>query len=229
MRCLSFAATVVAALGLTACADPARVPTAPATTMAARVADRSPAADRVTAAVRWNLLTRTLIGRASVIPGVGARAFALVSVAMYDAVLEAEDEKVRGTHPSEAAAAASAAATVLTGLFPAQKAAIDAQFAADAEYFPALPFERDADWAAGVTVGRHVGLAVLAYAAKDGSTAPWTGTVRTGAGIWTVSPGAQPQSPQCASELPASGCDEHSLPQSAHATSTSRTPDAGAR
>jgi hypothetical protein len=85
---------------------------------------------------------------------------------------------------------------VLTGLFPIEKPAIDAQLAADAAYFPALPFDRDADWAAGVTVGRSVGLAVLAYAANDGSNAPWTGTVPVGPGYWSPSPGAQPQLPQ---------------------------------
>jgi hypothetical protein len=193
MRCLSLVG-LGAALAFAACADPPRAPTA--LTAAAAVAERIPAADRVTAVVRWNLLTRAIIGRRGIVPGLGARAFALVSVAMYDAVIAAEDAKLRSIHPSEAGAAASAAATVLTGLFPIEKPAIDAQLAADAAYFPTLPFDRDADWAAGVTVGRGVGLAVLAYAANDGSNAPWTGTVPVGPGYWSPSPGAQPQLPQ---------------------------------
>jgi membrane-associated phospholipid phosphatase len=60
---------------------------------------------------------------------------------------------------------------------------IDAQLAADAAYFPALPSERDADFDAGVAVGRDVAAAVIAYAATDGSKAVWDGS--RGPGGWT--------------------------------------------
>lgn len=184
-------AALAAALGLAACADPVRTPTEPAA-LAVASADRSvPASERVTAAVRWNARTWKVVGanerRGAIFV---ARAFALVSVAMYDAVIAAEDAKARALHPSEAGAVAGAASTVLAGLYPASRGLMAGWLAEDAAYFPTLPSERDADWAAGVRVGAGpaVAGAVLAYAARDGSNAVWTGTFRTGPGLWFPAP-----------------------------------------
>lgn len=179
---------LVAALGLAACADPSGQPTAPAA--AGRVsAERAPAAaDRVTAAALWNARTWAAVGRRVTNPLFAARAFALVSVAQYNAVIAAEDAKARGLHPSEAGAVAAAAAGVLAGLYPAEQGFVAARLAEDAAYFLRLPSERDADWAAGVNAGQAIAAAVLAYAARDGSNAVWSGTLRTGAGLWTSAP-----------------------------------------
>jgi len=185
-------AGLVAALGLAACTDASRVPTAPD---AARSAAGAPAAERVTAAARWNQRTRAIIGRQRASSNAAARIFALVSVAQYDAVIAAEDAKARGLHPSVAGAAGTASAAVLARLYPAEQAFLDAQLAEDAAYFPTLPSERDADFVAGAAVGRTVGAAVLAYAATDGSNARWDGTSKAGPGFWT--PGSLP--PQDAS------------------------------
>jgi membrane-associated phospholipid phosphatase len=188
-------ACLLATLGLAACADPARLPTAPTASAAAARAAGRVAADRVTAAARWNALTRAILSRRESNPVVVARTFALVSVAQYNAVIAAEDAKARGVHPSEAGAVAGAAAAVLASLHPAEQPVIDAQLAADAARSPTLPSERDADFAAGVAVGRSVGAVVAAYGATDGSTAAWTGTIPTGPEYWRVTPPAQPQSP----------------------------------
>lgn len=166
---------------LAACADAGRAPTAP---HAARAAE-SAAASRVTAAALWNQRTRAIIGRQKVSSNGAARLFALVSVAQYDAVIAAEEAKERGKHPSAAGAAAAASAAVLAALHPAEQQFIDAELAADAAYFPTLPSERDADFAAGLAVGRAVAAAVLAYAATDGAGAPWDGTLKSGPGYWT--------------------------------------------
>ena len=175
---------LVAALGFAACTDASQVPTGPEVASAARTGGggEAAAADRVTAAALWNQRTRAIIGRRGGSSNAAARTFALVSVAQYDAVIAAEDAKDGGLHPSEAGASSAASAAVLAALYPAEQSFIDAQLAADAAYFPTLPSERDADFAAGAAVGRAVAAAVIAYAATDGSRAVWGGT--RGAGGW---------------------------------------------
>jgi membrane-associated phospholipid phosphatase len=109
-----------------------------------------------------------------------------VSVAQYNAVIAAEDAKARGVHPSEAGAAAAAAAAVLEGLYGAsERPLLLSWLAEDAAYFPTLPSERDADWARGMEVGRQVAAAVLAYAATDRTSVPWDGGRLTGPTYWT--------------------------------------------
>lgn len=175
----------VAALGAAACTDASPIT---ARSILGREASRSDASaaadDRATASSLWNRRTRTIIGRRGGSSPNAARTFALVSVAQYDAVIAAEDARDRGLHPSEAGAAAAASAAVLAGLYPLEQSFIDGQLAADAEYFPSLPSERDADFDAGAAVGRTVAAAVLAYAATDGSKAPATVTRPIGPGYW---------------------------------------------
>jgi membrane-associated phospholipid phosphatase len=187
-------AGLLAVLALAACTDAVPLPTLPATD-AAR-ANRAAPRDRETASVRWSALTRAISVRRGANPLIASRLFALVSVAMYDADIAALDAKARGQHPSEAAAVASASATVLRGLYPVEGAAIDAQLLADGQYFPSIPSERDADWALGVPVGNAVGLAVLAHAASDGVGAVWGGTLPVGPGFWYPAPGVPPIAPQ---------------------------------
>lgn len=182
-------ALALLAAALTGCGADANQPTA-----AAPAGVRSAA--RETAAVRWMALTRTILGRREPGPLGAARTFALVSVAQYDAVIAAGDSREGGLHPSRAGAAAGAAAAVLRALYPAEAPVAAAQLAADAAYFPALPSERDADFAAGVAVGEEVAAAVLARAAADGSDAVWTGTIPAGPGYWrNAPPPAQPLAP----------------------------------
>ena len=178
---------LVALAGGAACADAPGAPTAPDAARAdARPDARAVPADRVTAAALWNARTRAVVGRRGGSSNAAARLFALVGVAQYDAVIAAEAARERGTHPSVAGAAAAAAAGVLAGLYPqpAELAIFEAHLAADAAYFAALPSERDADWEAGIAVGRTVAAAVLAYAANDGSRTPWSGMVPVGPEHW---------------------------------------------
>ena len=184
MRPFRLATFSIAVAALAACTDGTRIPTAPDAASASG-AHADLASDRVTAAARWNLRTRAVIGRRGGSANAAARNFALLSVAQYNAVIAAENAKEGGLHPSEAGAAAGASAAVLAALygtaFPAELTLLDEQLAADAAYFATLPSERDADWAAGVAVGRAVAAQVLAYGATDGSRAVWSGIVPTGA------------------------------------------------
>jgi membrane-associated phospholipid phosphatase len=186
-------AGLLTALGLAACSETSRLPAAPDFVPTVQK-NAVPAEDRVTAAARWNLRTRAIIGRRGGNSNDAARVFALVSVAQYNAAIAAEEAKSRGEHPSEAGAAAAASAGVLSALYPAEQTFIASALADDATYFPTLPSERDADFATGVAVGQGVATAVLAYAANDGSTRAWTGTVPVGPGLWSLTPPAtQPQ------------------------------------
>jgi membrane-associated phospholipid phosphatase len=196
---------LVALLGLAACGDASHAPTAPTAPDAARTGASSDAAavtaagiaaERVTAAALWNQRTRTILGRRGGSSNNAARLFALVSVAQYNAVIAAEAAKARGVHPSEGAAAAAAAATVLAARYAVERSFVEAQLAADAAYLATLPSERDADFAAGAAVGRAAAATVLAYAATDRSDAVWTGTIPAGPGYWTSTPPtAPPQEP----------------------------------
>jgi len=183
MRNVTHAVLLVGGVLIAACSDNAP-PTAPVAASRATPA----ASDRQTAAERWMALTRQIVGRREPTPGGTARAFALVAVAQYDAIIAAQDAKTRGLHPSEAGAAVSAAARVLAALYPVESATIAGQIAADEAYFPTLPSERDADFGSGMTVGNGIAAAVLARAATDNSTAVWTGTVPVGAGYWYSAP-----------------------------------------
>jgi hypothetical protein len=179
---------LAAALALAGCVDTS-VPLAPSSANVDRARGTDVeygGANRVTAAALWNQRTRSIIGRRGGTSNDAARTFALVSVAQYNAVVAAEDAKEHGMHPSVAGASAAASAAVLAALYPAEQDSADAQLAADAAFFPTLPSERDADFAAGTEVGRAVAASVLAYAASDGSTDTWTGTVPTGPGYWIL-------------------------------------------
>ncbi|CAN5349271.1 hypothetical protein BH23GEM2_BH23GEM2_26040 [soil metagenome] len=181
-------------LGLAACSTDAINPTEPAS---GNTQPAVAAAERQTAAERWIAFTRAATGRRTNSPLVTARTFALVSVAQYNAVVETKSSKAGRLHPSEAGAASGAAAAVLRALFPLELTAINAQLAADANFFAALPSERDANWAAGVAVGERIAAAVLTHAMTDRSNLVWTGTIPVGPGYWLNGPPpAQPIGPR---------------------------------
>lgn len=141
-----------------------------------------------------------------------ARAYAYVSLAIYDATIAAwnakqayqrarptdADSAVRGrvivppspSYPSDYAATAAAAAEVMAYLVPAEAAhfrsmaeeAGRSRLYAGAEY--------PSDYFAGMALGRRVAEQVIAKARMDGSDAVWTGSVPTGRCMWTgVNPG----------------------------------------
>jgi len=184
---------LIAALTLAACSDTSPHPTAPDPAQSATT-QASVASSSITASEQWNLRTRMIIGRRATGPNDAARAFALVSVAQYDAVVAAGNARARGVHASDAGAAATASAVVLAALYPVEQQFIDSALTADAAYYPKLPSERETSFASGGERGRAIAAAVLARAATDGSTAIWTGTVPVGPGIWIPAPApAKPQ------------------------------------
>jgi membrane-associated phospholipid phosphatase len=140
-----------------------------------------------------------------------ARAYAYVSMAMYDATIAAWNAKqayqrarpstadgaisprvsvpASPSYPSDYAATAAAAAAVMAYLVPAEAEHFRtmAEEAAKSRLYAGV--EYPSDYFAGMELGRRVAEQVIAKARLDGSDAPWTGTVPTGRCMWT---GANP-------------------------------------
>ena len=135
--------------------------------------------------VAWNKTARDLIAaRGGGTPLTQTRILTYLSVAQYNAIIAAEDAKDRGDHPSPAAAAAGASLVVLKSFFPLDGALLDQTLAnqkAEAQW----PGEQTKDVAAGETVGRTVGAAVVAYAATDRTNLTPPPANPGGAGKWT--------------------------------------------
>lgn len=134
-----------------------------------------------------------------------ARDMALVSVAIYDATIAAWDSKYAWNrprpsdasiiplvtvprspgYPSEYAATASAAAAVLSYLFPDKTDAFAnlASEAARSRLYAGTEYPSDS--IAGTQMGQSVGAAVVAYARTDNSDAPFTGSFPPTPGKWS--------------------------------------------
>jgi membrane-associated phospholipid phosphatase len=180
------------AVALTACADP---PTGPATDVAAR---RSSAADSPHggAAVHWNGVARGLVAKYGANAFQAIRGYALLSVAQYNALMAAERGTTGSIHAYERAAVAGASVVVLGYLFPAEASALEAM-ADGLLVAPGHPAARPSDDATGEAIGRAAAELIVARARTDRFSAPWTGTVPTGPGLWFSSavPPAAPAGP----------------------------------
>ena len=138
---------------------------------------------------------------------VQSRALTLLNVAIYDAMIATWDAKyayqrVRPTsvhpsltaavpvpqspsYPSEHAAAAGAAATLLAHLYP-RDAQMFMDLADDAGRSRVLAgVQFPSDVTAGLELGRQVGALAAARSDQDDLTAVWDGQVPIGPGLWT--------------------------------------------
>ncbi|MGZ4943875.1 MAG: vanadium-dependent haloperoxidase [Halobacteriota archaeon] len=166
--------------------------------------------------VRWNEIARSLVIKNGISAPMASRVYALVSVAQYDALVAAWNNKylynrssphdidpsiqpaVQTTpdpaYPSDHAAVAGASSAVLSYLYPNETALLSKQAAADEESRLAAGVNFRSDITAGDSLGRAVALAVIARAKNDGSNIQWNGTVPTGPDKW-VSTTSPPQPP----------------------------------
>jgi hypothetical protein len=131
------------------------------------------AADVVT---EWNQRANACVLEAKIMPFAGTRVMAIMHTAMFDAINSIEGRytpyKFKVSAPagsSPEAAGAAAAHAALVALFPEQKAALDAAYAA---YLAQVP--DGAGRTAGIAVGEEVAAKVLAWRASDGANAPNT-------------------------------------------------------
>src|SRR5687767_14561109 len=118
--------------------------------------------------VSWNKTARDLITARGVnTPAGQSRVLTYLSVAQYNAIVAAEDNKDEGVHASPAAAAAAASHAVLKSMFLSDGTMLDAKLAAQraAERWSG---DQNRSFAEGEKVGREVAADVLAYAATDG-------------------------------------------------------------
>ncbi len=131
-------------------------------------------------------------------PAVPARTYAILHIAMFDAVngIEGKYEPVHVTDlapggASSAAAAIQAAYTVLTTLRPANQAAWDAQLAASLAALPGHPGNAQSI-ARGRTWGTTVANAILAWRSNATGAIPATVPGPSTIGYWQFTPDARP-------------------------------------
>jgi membrane-associated phospholipid phosphatase len=153
----------------------------------------------------WNDVL-TDISAANPIPGgAGIRAFAMMNVALHDALVAAWDSKYthkrrrpaeidggpaagiavprNPSYPCEHSVAAGAAAAVIAHIYPKQadQVSVLAEEAARSRILAGAAFPSDTK--AGLDLGRMVAARVIAHMKIEGGK--WTGTVPTGPGLWT--------------------------------------------
>jgi membrane-associated phospholipid phosphatase len=134
------------------------------------------------------------------------RVYTYVALAMYDATVAAWDSKYfynrprpsqldhklptavtvpnSPSYPSEHAAAAQAAASVLAYFLPAEAQSFQSMAEASGWSRVLAGVQYPSDYQAGLALGARVAAQVIAKARADGSDAAWTGTVPTGPCRW---------------------------------------------
>jgi membrane-associated phospholipid phosphatase len=154
---------------------------------------------------RWIDLVNNRVLTGQPIPN-AHRIYTYLTMAMYDATIAAWESKYfynrprpseadatlptalptprSPSYPSEHAAAAGAAATVLSYFFPDEASSFQAmaEEAVQSRVLAGVQFPSDSS--AGLELGRRVAEQVIARAKADGSDAVWTGTVPTGPCMW---------------------------------------------
>ena len=138
----------------------------------------SASAESINPVVSWNVFT----GELGVLHNHGppdlARDYVLVHVAIYDALLLANNMK---GNPSQAAIVAGAASEVLQHLFPEN---VEQIIAMESSEIASLPEEKG-KINSGLNIGHNVGKKVVAYAKADGYDTVWDGIIPPGPCNWT--------------------------------------------
>jgi membrane-associated phospholipid phosphatase len=183
VRRSSLAALSLAALSFAGCASETAAPDP----VEMRAAVRKPLST-----LEWNRLARNMIEKHKPNQQAAQRGMAYLTLAQYVAAGEAEKTPPKPFTTQGAIAGASQ--VVLSFLYPADSAAFRAEVELRAA---ALEPGRDEAFRAGVALGRAIGSKAVDLAKADRFSAPWTGTVPTGAGIWfsSATPPAPPALP----------------------------------
>jgi membrane-associated phospholipid phosphatase len=169
------------------------------------------------ASVRWNEIARDLVAKHRTDPPMAARLYALLSVAQYDALVAAWNNKYFHNRPAPETVVSSLRPLVMVHadpVYPSEHATVAAASAAvlayyypdEVEFLESKVSEHEASrlWAgvnfrsditAGDSLGREVAEIVIEYARADRSDAKWAGTLPTGEGIWFSSTTEEPLLP----------------------------------
>jgi membrane-associated phospholipid phosphatase len=148
--------------------------------------------------LEWQQTARTLVAQRSMNPFMAGRMFAAASMAALRAVetVDAGSDAPAGgatgpgygpggrsRYEARRGAVAGASAQVLAWFVPTAATDLEATVARQGD---AGPGDVHPDFTRGVEIGRAAGDAVLAHVMNDGFTAPWTGSVPVGPGLWTT-------------------------------------------
>lgn len=167
--------------------------------------------------LRWNEIARDLVSKYRTDPQHASRVYALLSVAQYDALVAAWNnkyfyqrpapEKITSeitplisasgdpVYPSEHAVLAAASAAVLTYLYPQEEDFLAGRKTEEQESRLWAGVNFRSDLTAGEALGRDVAQIIIDRAQTDGSDAVWAGTVPIGDGYWFSDPAELPLVP----------------------------------
>ena len=148
----------------------------------------------VPSSLGWQERARTLVGSNNLNPLAATRVYAALSVAQYRAILATEDRDPdgqlaangigsggRSALEEQRGAVAQASAQVLSFLFPAAAQSMEQRVQREGE---AGPGNVHPQFTRGRDIGRIAGNAMVERLRADRFTAPWTGTVPVGPGMW---------------------------------------------
>ena len=169
---------VVAALAAGCAQQPERISTA-------SVSPPPPPWTVHTSTMRWNDYACDVIARNQVGQFPAARALAYLNLAINNAIIVARQQ---GRRPE--GAISGAAATTLVAFFPKEEETIGQRLAGE---MAAMGIDGQAEFVAGVDVGRSVATVVIATAKSDRSDLVFAGPLPTGADRWSSR--AQPPRP----------------------------------
>lgn len=165
---------------LSACTDKSSTPTSP---IIAAASNGVPFAEGL-ASPAWQARTAVLIAGVNASPVATAHDYGLVGVAQYRAVQIADaaaGNDGRSQLEAERGAVAGASAVVLEYLFPAATQTLEDLVTEQSNAGPGQPHP----WfVRGVEIGRAAGAEIVTRARSDGFSAPFTGTIPTGPGLW---------------------------------------------
>jgi membrane-associated phospholipid phosphatase len=172
----------IAALALAGCADKITDPNPPAA-LSGRVG-AAIAQDASPSSIVWQQQAGALIGANNMSPLAASRIFGALSVAQYRAVLAADsdgDNSGRSGIEARRGAVAGASAQVLTFFFAGAASNLEGLVTAAGN---AGGGGVHPQFARGLALGREIGTDQVNRTRADRFTAPWTGSVPTGAGKW---------------------------------------------
>jgi membrane-associated phospholipid phosphatase len=185
--------------GVFACADRVTDPPNPRSLSSSSAsADRSFPTELAT--IGWQAQGRSLVAsHIAVIPVVATRIYALLGVAQYGAVVDADKQVEsdgilqsngfgdggRRRFEAERGAIAAASTQILSYLFPDAALALEQRLSDEGKAGPGgvHPY-----FTRGVAVGRAFGDVMIHWANNDGYSDAWTGTIPVGSGYWTRNP-----------------------------------------
>lgn len=138
--------------------------------------------------LEWQHSARALVAQKSMSPLAAARLFAASSMAAWRAAEEAKAELGNGqggraAYEARRGAVAGASAKVLAWFAPDLAADYEAMVTAQGE---AGPGGTHPAYTQGVELGRAAAADVIAHVSTDRFTAPWTGSIPVGPGLWTT-------------------------------------------